>query len=79
MVLATASALHGPPAIKGVGVKKNKIKGKKKREDNFGRPHNGYFFFANASLEEVEEIPCITHIYLEISLLYNGQAAQPPL
>lgn len=36
-------------------------------------------FFANASLEEVEEIPCITHIYLEISLLYNGQAAQPPL
>lgn len=64
MVLATASALHGPPAIKGVGAKKKNLKNLKK--NIFGWPHNGYFF-ANASLEEVEEIPCITH--LEISLL----------
>lgn len=78
MVLATASALHGPPAIKGVGVKKNKIKGKK-RERIILDGLTMAIFFANASLEEVEEIPCTTHIYLEISLLYNGQAAQPPL
>jgi len=58
--LATASALHGPPAIKGVGVKKVK---KKKIKNNSGWPHNACFF-ANASLAEVEEIPCITRYLL---------------
>lgn len=38
-----------------------------------------WLFFANEFLAEVEEIPCITDIYWEISLPWNNQAPQPPL